>query len=79
ESRPQWGRDGTLVFRAGNDWFAWRADAGVWQAANVRAEDDPAKPPKPDDLRDSQLRLIETLRTERERREAVRAQELAWR
>ena len=78
ESRPQWGRDGTLVFRAGNDWFAWRADAGVWQAANVRAEDDPAKPPKPDDLRDRQLRLIETLRTERERREAVRAQELAW-
>ncbi|HZH43523.1 MAG TPA: prolyl oligopeptidase family serine peptidase [Lysobacter sp.] len=79
EARPQWNSDGTLVFRAGNDWFAWRAGHGVWQAANVRAENDPAKPPKADDLRDRQMRLFDTLRRERERREAVRTQELAWR
>src|SRR3546814_1566432 len=25
ESRPQWGSDGALVWRAGNDWFRWTA------------------------------------------------------
>src|SRR3546814_7696576 len=24
ESRPQWGSDGALVWRAGNDWFRWK-------------------------------------------------------
>lgn len=79
ESRPQWSRDGGLVWRAGNEWSRWTAATGVLQAANVQAADDPAKPPAADDLRDRQLRLIETLRTDRERREAAREQELAWR
>ncbi|GAA4790896.1 S9 family peptidase [Lysobacter hankyongensis] len=79
ESRPQWNRDGGLIWRAGNEWSRWTAATGVLQAANVQAADDPAKPPAADDLRDRQLRLIETLRTDRERREAAREQELAWR
>lgn len=79
ESRPQWSRDGGLIWRAGNEWSRWTAATGVLQAANVQAADDPAKAPAADDLRDRQLRLIETLRTDRERREAAREQELAWR
>jgi dipeptidyl aminopeptidase/acylaminoacyl peptidase len=79
ESRPQWSRDGGLIWRAGNEWSRWTAATGAIQAANVQAADDPAKAPAADDLRDRQLRLIETLRTDRERREAAREQELAWR
>ena len=79
ESRPQWSPDGGLIWRAGNDWSRWTAATGAIQAANVQAADDPAKAPAADDLRDRQLRLIETLRTDRERREAAREQELAWR
>jgi len=79
ESRPQWSRDGALVWRAGNDWYRWTAALGVVQASNLQAADDPAKAPPADDLRDRQLRLIETLKTDRDRREAARAQELAWR
>ena len=79
ESRPQWSVDGNLVFRAGNDWFQWRAGQGLSQAAVVKAEADPAKPPKEDALRDRQFELIETLRTERDRRDAVREQNEAWR
>lgn len=79
ESRPQWSRDGGLIWRAGNEWSRWTAATGAIQAANVQAADDPAKVPAADDLRDRQLRLIETLRTDRERREAAREQELAWR
>src|SRR5690606_6588630 len=29
ESRPQWGSDGALVWRAGNDWFRWTAANGT--------------------------------------------------
>ena len=79
ESRPQWSRDGNLVFRAGNDWFQWQPGTGLSQAALVEAAKDPATEPRPDDLRDRQLRLIETLATERARSEAVREQEEAWR
>lgn len=79
ESRPQWSRDGALVWRAGNDWYRWTTALGVVQASNLQAADDPAKAPPADDLRDRQLRLIETLKTDRDRREAARAQELAWR
>ncbi|MGV8941162.1 MAG: prolyl oligopeptidase family serine peptidase [Lysobacter sp.] len=79
ESRPQWSRDGNLVFRAGNDWYQWRAGQGLSQAALVKTEKDPATPLKPDDLRDRQLRLIQTLADDRAKREAVREQNLAWR
>jgi dipeptidyl aminopeptidase/acylaminoacyl peptidase len=79
DSRPQWSSDGGLIWRAGNDWYRWTAAGGVAQAANVQAVDDPAKPPKPDDLRDHQLRMIETLKNDRDRREASREQERTWR
>ncbi len=79
ESRPQWHRDGGLVWRAGNDWFRWTAASGVVQAANVQAVDDPAKPPAADDLRDRQFRMIDTLKQDRDRRDAAREQERAWR
>jgi dipeptidyl aminopeptidase/acylaminoacyl peptidase len=79
ESRPQWSEAGDLAFRAGNDWYRWRTGSGVRQAALVKAEKDPAAAPKPDDLRDRQLRLIETLKNDRDRREAARAQDAQWR
>ena len=84
DARPQWSRDGALVWRAGNDWYRWTAANGaasglIVQAANVQAADDPGKAPAADDLRDRQLRLIETLKNDRDRREAARVQEQAWR
>ena len=72
ESRPQWSSDGNLVFRAGNDWFQWRAGNAAGQVAVVKAEKDPVAAPKADDLRERQLALFETLRTERARREGLR-------
>ncbi|MDQ3040160.1 MAG: S9 family peptidase, partial [Pseudomonadota bacterium] len=78
EARPQWSRDGGLVWRDGNDWYRWSGGT-VTQAALIKAEDDPAKPPKADDLRDRQLRLFETLKNDRARRDAARAQDDAWR
>ncbi|MHB8911276.1 MAG: S9 family peptidase [Lysobacter sp.] len=79
ESRPQWSTAGNLVFRVGNDWFQWRAGQGVSQAAVVKAEKDPAEPPKADDLRDRQLATIRTLKDDRARRDAARMQDEAWR
>ena len=77
EALPQWGSDGGLVWRVGNDWYRWDGRS-VSQAAVVKADDDPAKPPEPDDLRDRQLRLVETLKDDRDRRDAAREQGQAW-
>lgn len=79
EARPQWSRDGALSWRMGQAWYRWTAATGVALAADPRAQDDPAQPPKADDLRDRQLRLIDTLRDDRARRDAARAQNEAWR
>ncbi|ROU08400.1 S9 family peptidase [Lysobacter enzymogenes] len=79
EARPQFSRDGNLVFRAENQWFQWRAGQGVSQAAQVLAQNDPAKAPKADALRDYQLATIDTLRNDRAQREASREQDEAWR
>lgn len=79
EALPQWSSDGGLAWRVGNDWYRWTAAGGVVQAAMVKAEDDPAQSPKPDDLRDRQLRLIDTLKDDRARKDAARAQDEAWR
>lgn len=79
EAQLQWSRDGALVWRSGQDWFRWSAGGGVAQAASLRAEDDPGKPPKDDDLRERQMRYFETLRKERARRDAQREQTDAWR
>ncbi|MFC5579040.1 prolyl oligopeptidase family serine peptidase [Lysobacter niabensis] len=79
EALPQWSRDGNLVFRLGNDWYQWRAGAGVSQAALIKAEKDPDAAPKADDLRDRQLRMISTLKDDKARRDAARVQEQQWR
>ena len=77
-SRLQWSRDGALSWRSGNDWQRWDGRI-VAQAATLRAEDAPGTPPKADDLRDRQLRLIATLKDDRARRDAAREQADAWR
>ncbi|MFS8138813.1 MAG: DPP IV N-terminal domain-containing protein, partial [Thermomonas sp.] len=78
ETRPQWSRDGGLVWRVGEAWYRWDG-RNVVQAALLKAEDAPGKAPKADDLRERQLRLIDTLRNDRDRREAARKQDEAWR
>ena len=79
ESALQWGSDGALVWRSGNDWYRWTVQGGVAQSAVLKAEDDPAQPPKADALRDYQFELIDTLRVERDRRDAARKQDADWR
>ena len=79
EALPQWGDDGALAWRVGNDWYRWSPAAGVVQAATLQAQDPPGTPPEADDLRERQLRLIDTLREDRARREAARVQNEAWR
>ena len=74
ESRLLWGRDGALIWRGGDSWYRWDGHAIV-QAAQLKAEDAPGTPPKADDLRDRQLRLMDTLRNEVARREAARKQQ----
>ncbi len=74
----QWSHDGALVWRNGNDWQRWTVHGGVALAASPRAEDDPAKAPKTDVLRDYQFELFETLRRERDRRDAMRTQDNDW-
>ncbi|MGJ4730793.1 S9 family peptidase [Luteimonas sp. SDU101] len=76
ESGPRWSSDGALVWRSGHDWFRWSAqDGATTHAASPQVQDDPAAAPKSDLLREDQLRLVETLRVERERREAQRKRE----
>ncbi|HEU4991931.1 MAG TPA: S9 family peptidase [Luteimonas sp.] len=79
QALPQWGSDGALSWRVGNDWYRWTPAGGVVQAARVLAERAPGQAPKQDDLRDRQLRLIDTLRDDRARRDAAREQQDAWR
>ncbi|MBN8224749.1 MAG: prolyl oligopeptidase family serine peptidase [Xanthomonadales bacterium] len=79
ESQVRFAADGGVTWRADNDWFKWNPGVGALQVASLKAEKDPAAPPKPDALREQQLRTIDTLRSDRARREALRAQEDAWR
>ena len=79
EATPQWSSAGNLVFRQGNDWYQWSTGRGVSQAAVVKAEKDPAAPPKADDLRERQLAMIATLKKDKETRDAARDQNEAWR
>ena len=78
ESRLLWSRDGALVWRSGEAWYRWDG-RNLVQAAQLKTEDAPGSLPKPDDLHDRQLRLIETLKNDRDRRDAARAQDDAWR
>ena len=79
ESRPQWGSDGALVWRAGNDWFRWTTAHGTAQASLLKAEDDPDKAADAKGLAARQFDMLRTLRDDRARRDAVRAQNEQWR
>ena len=71
---PQYAADGRSVqFRAGHEWLSWnRADRLVSPLAAPRASKDPAAVPDEDTLRDMQLRLISTLKRQKEDRDAAR-------
>ncbi len=71
---PQYSADGrSIQFRSGDDWYAWnRADRIVAPVAVVRAAKDP-NAQDADALRDMQLRLIATLKRQKDEREALRA------
>jgi len=73
---PQFSSDGRSVqFRVGHDWFSWnRAERLVAPVALPRAMKDPAAEPDEDYLRALQLRLITTLKRQKEDRDAGRAQ-----
>jgi len=79
EANLQWSHAGDLVWSNPQGWFGWNGkDNVVGQLVSLRAEDAPDKAPEPDALRESQLRLFKTLRTEHERRHARRAQDTLW-
>jgi len=63
EAAPQFSADGRLLsFRVNNDWYVHDFGNGLTTpAAVVKAEKDPAAPPKPDDLRDMQMHTFSTL------------------
>ena len=71
--------DGGVIWRTGTTWFHWQAGTGTRQVAQLKAEKNPADAPKADDLREQQLRTLETLRRDRQQRDTLRAQEESWR
>ena len=79
DAQPAFSPDGGVVWRVGNDWRRWTPGAGVAEASAVRAAKDPAAAPKPDALREQQLRTLDTLARDRAQREELRRQEDAWR
>ncbi len=78
EVSPQYANDGRRVqYRVGNNWYAWDpATRLAGPVALPQATKDPAAPPAADSQRDLQLRLIQTLKRQRDDREALRAEEL---
>jgi dipeptidyl aminopeptidase/acylaminoacyl peptidase len=72
-TRLQWSHDGGLIWAQGPAWYRWDGRS-VAVAAQLKTEDAPGTAPKADDLRDRQLRLIDTLRDDRARRDANREQ-----
>lgn len=72
-------RDGGVIWRTGENWFHWTGAGGVQQVASLKAEKNPDDKPKPDVLREQQLRTLSTLRSDRAQREALKAQEASWR
>lgn len=78
-SRPQFATDGGVIWRVGNDWYRWSVGGGTQQVAVVKAEKDPASTPKPDTLRDQQLRSLSTLQRDRDLSDAVQKQNETWR
>jgi dipeptidyl aminopeptidase/acylaminoacyl peptidase len=76
---PQYSSDEASVqFRLGDDWYSWnRAERLVSPAALPRAAKDPNAAPDDDAMRAMQLRLIATLKRQKDDRDAnhVRAEE----
>lgn len=70
-TRLQWSREGGLVWRQGASWYRWDGQM-VAEAATPVADERPGTPPKADELRAQQLRLIDTLREEDRRRDEQR-------
>jgi dipeptidyl aminopeptidase/acylaminoacyl peptidase len=70
----QYSGDGRAVqFRVGDDWASWdRASRLVSPVAMPRAAKDPGAAPEADALRDMQLRLIATLKRQKDDRDATR-------
>ncbi len=78
KSDLQFSEQGVLSFRAQNDWFVFREPEGVIaQAAILRLSKDPDAAPKPDDLRDMQLRIFSTLKKLHDDAQSLRQQDLA--
>src|SRR5271157_3792826 len=75
KSAASFSADGRLLtYRSANDWFVHDFGSGVTApAAIVKAEKDPNAPPKPDDLRDMQLRVFSTLKKLHDDSEVSRA------
>ncbi|MES2317354.1 MAG: prolyl oligopeptidase family serine peptidase [Pseudomonadota bacterium] len=71
---PQYSADGASVqFRVEHEWLSWnRADRLISPVAVPRASKDPAAAPDDDALRDMQLRLISTLKRQKDDRDASR-------
>ncbi|MDQ1831506.1 prolyl oligopeptidase family serine peptidase [Massilia scottii] len=71
---PQYSADGRSVqFRVGHEWLGWnRADRLISPLAAAHATKDPAAAPDADNLRDLQLRLISTLKRQKDDRDAGR-------
>ena len=74
KSNPQFSADGRLLsFRIDADWFVYDLQSAVTTpAAVLKMEKDPDAPPKPDDLRDMQLRTFSTLKKLHDDKEALR-------
>jgi len=70
-SQPRFATDGGVTWRVGNQWYRWNQATGASQAAVVNATRDPAAPPETNPLRDQQLRTLQTLARDRERREGA--------
>ena len=70
---PQYSADGRSVqFRVNHEWLSWnRADRLVSPVAVPRATKDPAAVPDEDALREMQLRLISTLKRQKDERDAA--------
>ena len=71
---PQYSADGRSVqFRVAHEWLSWsRADRLISPVALVRAAKDPAAAPDDDAMRSAQLRLIMTLKRQKDDRDAGR-------
>ena len=71
---PQFSADGRSVqFRVNHEWLSWnRADRLIFPVAQPRATKDPAAAPDEDALREMQLRLISTLKRQKDDRDAAR-------